>query len=120
MNDRFHQGGDISERVYITLGIVAWLLALCIGLFMPTITVEQPTSDMPRELADHAGSVVVPSPVSGPLAGGFAIAGGLCFVAGGRAGRNKFTPHLRPVRAVQEERDIEAAVAALERGNPVP
>lgn len=104
------------ERAYVTLGAVAWLLALAVGLFMPTVTVVQ---DVPEPLRGPGGrtvSTVTPSPVSGPLAGGFAVAGGLCFVAAGLAGRNQPAHAPRPMRAAQGERDAAAAVAALEGG----
>lgn len=106
------------ERIYIVLGVVAWSIALAVGFLMQTITVTQDVPEQFRIQAGRSVSAVTPNPVSGPLAAGFAIAGGLCFVAAGLAGRG--TPPTKPLRTEQARRDAEASIAMLEGESRTP
>jgi len=69
------------ERVYVILGVVAWMLALGFGLLMTTVTVSQEVPAVLPSQSARTFSAVIPHPTAGPLAGGLAVAGGLCFVA---------------------------------------
>ncbi len=102
------------ERVYVVLGATAWLLALGIGLLMQTVTITQEVAEPLRGQVDRSISAVAPNPVSGTLAGGFAVAGGLCFVAAALASRGGSVSAVKPLGAEQAKRDIDASIAALE------
>ncbi len=77
------------EKVYLTLGCISWSLSLIFGLFMTTLTLTQ---DVPTGLGSQGNkslTTVAAHPTSGSLAGGFAIAGGLCFVAAALSARQR-------------------------------
>ena len=97
------------ETVYVVLGVVAWALSLVFGLLVTTTTVTQ---DVPAGLQPQAGksvSAVIPHPTTGPLAGGLAVAGGLCFVAAAlSAGRRPEMPFEQVQKRATEPQDRQA------------
>jgi hypothetical protein len=108
--------GGLMQMVFVALGFMAWIVAAAFGLYQ-TVEVRQKlrAPGFPEE--EVRTSVTAPSTVSGAAAGGFAIGGGLCFVAAALVARSAPSGQNRPSRAAQEEReerDIAATIAALE------
>jgi hypothetical protein len=110
------QGGHAMQPAFIGLGIVGWIIAGTFGCYQTVeLRQELPT---PGRSAEPKRSVitvtVAPSLVSAAAAGGFAMAGGLCFLAAALVQRSAPPTEQRPVRGAQAERDIAASIAVLE------
>jgi len=98
----------MTENLFVTFGVFGWILAIVLGV------------NQTIEVAQDGGrvSLTAPSSVSGPTAGGFAIAGGLCFVAAALVHRASPPPGRRSLRGASAERDIAGSRAALENWSP--
>jgi hypothetical protein len=107
------------ERVYCVLGGVAWTLSLVFGFSMTTATVTQDVSAASASLPGRTVTGVIPHPTSGSLAGGFAIAGGLCFVAAAlSAGRRSEVPFEQIQKQATEVQDRQAGNFFEKLGGP--
>jgi hypothetical protein len=101
------------RNVLLILGLAAWGIAGFFAFFFQTITIEQ--TRVPGNPPDWVGaSVTAPNPASGPTAAGFAIAGGLCFLAAALVHHTRPDAVARFGRTAQMERDAAASIAALE------
>lgn len=83
------------EKVFIALGAGSWALALVLALF-PTVEVDQfvPVLGKVKQTA--------PNVATGLAAAGFAVAGGLCFIAAALRGRDEARPDRRPSARMPE------------------